>query len=613
MRQTSIQFGSSCVAVSYPRKLDPWFDDLTTPPNEGVAATKRVRLCPNRQRGRFDVFSSVNAPARGLELGEALATFWERVTFFLIEDIHDAMVLHAAALCHERGFVLLPGRSGSGKTRLSLWYRAQGFDLGTDEIVGASVGTNGMGGPILIGALARPLMLKSLTDPTSLLRTDEVPLEQQGSASGLILKLKHSGPWQQRALDRGLILFPHFSSGAPLSLKTLTPGEACLHLLDNCLNVRNLPRGGLAFAGHLARRVPAVSLEYGDTAQLNRTLDVFTRQVFATQPSADDLLDLCEAFSARAATRSAYAATNNKKAETAAPERAIPAPTLQRFPRRITIGMATYDDYDGVYFTVQSIRLSNPELEGALEFVIIDNNPGGRCSEALSDIGASIDGYRYLPRGEWGGTAIRNAVFEEASSPFVLCIDSHVLLVPGALRRLIEYFEANPDCRDLAQGPMIYDDLRTTATHMEPRWRAGMYGTWSEDSRGADPTAPGFDIPMHGLGLFACRRVAWPGFNRNFRGFGGEEGYIHEKFRQRGGRTLCLPFLRWLHRFGRPFGAPYSNRWEDRIRNYVIGFTELGLDTAEMEAHFAELLGAETSAQIFAGIKLDLVAGLSSA
>ena len=58
---------------------------------------------------------------------------------------------------------------------------------------------------------------------------------------------------------------------------------------------------------------------------------------------------------------------------------------------------------------------------------------------------------------------------------------------------------------------------------------------WGDDPRGADPTAPGFDIPMHGLGLFACRRAAWPGFHPKFRGFGGEEGYIHEKFRQCGG------------------------------------------------------------------------------
>jgi hypothetical protein len=42
------------------------------------------------------------------------------------------------------------------------------------------------------------------------------------------------------------------------------------------------------------------------------------------------------------------------------------------------------------------------------------------------------------------------------------------------------------------------------------------------------------------------------------------------------------------------------------MRNYVIGFTELGLDTGEMETHFAELLGAETSARIFTEIKKEL-------
>jgi hypothetical protein len=72
---------------------------------------------------------------------------------------------------------------------------------------------------------------------------------------------------------------------------------------------------------------------------------------------------------------------------------------------------------------------------------------------------------------------------------------------------------------------------------------------------------------------------------------------------------LCLPFLPWVHRFNRPLGAPYVNRWEDRMRNYVIGFTELGLDTAQMEGHFAELLGAETSARIFREIKLKIGIG----
>jgi hypothetical protein len=94
----------------------------------------------------------------------------------------------------------------------------------------------------------------------------------------------------------------------------------------------------------------------------------------------------------------------------------------------------------------------------------------------------------------------------------------------------------------------------------------------------------------------------WPGFNPLFRGFGGEEGYIHEKFRQAGGRTLCLPFLRWLHRFQRPLGVPYSNRWEDRVRNYLIGRRELGLPRDDIEAHFTELLGAGVANRMISAV-----------
>ena len=82
---------------------------------------------------------------------------------------------------------------------------------------------------------------------------------------------------------------------------------------------------------------------------------------------------------------------------------------------------------------------------------------------------------------------MRNAVFAEASSEFVLCIDSHILIAPGAISRLIRYVQDNPDTPDLLQGPLIYDDLRHTSTHMAPRWRDGMYGTWDNDPRGSAP------------------------------------------------------------------------------------------------------------------------------
>jgi hypothetical protein len=266
--------------------------------------------------------------------------------------------------------------------------------------------------------------------------------------------------------------------------------------------------------------------------------------------------------------------------------------------RTLTIGMATYDDYDGVYFTLQAFRLHHSEVLSDVEFVVVDNNPDGPCGRALKDLGNSIETYRYVPKGGRSGTAVRDRVFEEARGDFVLCIDCHILIASGALERLIAYLKARPQTRDLLQGPLLHDNLKDYSTHFDPQWRAGMYGTWGADPAGADADAPAFEIPMQGLGLFACRRAAWPGFNPHFRGFGGEEGYIHEKFRRLGGRVLCLPFLRWMHRFNRPLGTPYAHRWEDRVRNYLVGFRELGWDTGPVVEHFRGFLGEQVWSMI---------------
>lgn len=114
-----------------------------------------------------------------------------------------------------------------------------------------------------------------------------------------------------------------------------------------------------------------------------------------------------------------------------------------------------------------------------------------------------------------------------------------------------------------------------------------MWGIWATDERGRDPDSAPFEIPMQGLGCFACRKDSWLGFNPHFRGFGGEEGYIHEKFRKAGKKTVCLPFLRWIHRFGRPNGASYPLNIGDRVLNYMIGHMELGMDTKPICEHFS--------------------------
>jgi hypothetical protein len=106
-------------------------------------------------------------------------------------------------------------------------------------------------------------------------------------------------------------------------------------------------------------------------------------------------------------------------------------------------------------------------------------------------------------------------------------------------------------------------------------------------TRAADTDAQlPFEIPAMGLGLFACRRESWLGFNPEFRGFGGEEGYIHEKYRQAGRTSYCLPFLRWNHQFADPRAVKYTVDTRNKLRNYLIGFNELGLDIRPVYEHF---------------------------
>lgn len=249
---------------------------------------------------------------------------------------------------------------------------------------------------------------------------------------------------------------------------------------------------------------------------------------------------------------------------------------------RLTIGMAVYDDFDGCYFTLQALKIYHGLAED-VEIVVVDNHPKG-CQETKKAVNAV--GGRYLRRPDCTGTtAPRDLVFREAKGEVVLCVDCHVLLWPGATQHLLDYFAVKANARDMLHGVLVYDDHKGCATHMKPEWGGHMLGVWADDlslRAGSEPR----EIPMHGLGLFAMRKDAWVGFNEHFRGFGGEEGYVHEKVRRAGGKVVCHPAVRWTHRFGRPHGVPYRLDLADRFFNYLVGHRELGLDDTPVRDQF---------------------------
>lgn len=317
----------------------------------------------------------------------------------------------------------------------------------------------------------------------------------------------------------------------------------------------------------------------------------------------------------------------------------------------LTVGMAVFDDYNGVYFSTQALRAYHDLSD--VEILIVDNNPsseeGRLTAEHLESRGPERE-RRYIPMpGATGTTQPRERVFKEAKGDMVLCMDAHVLLMPGAITELVALSRSGADEGNMITGPLLCDDMIAYFTHFDLVWRHEMWGIWatawrchcgegvfssSEDDPPGDlsfysldsarapitacpacgdsiPSGPSketfaelkrrgfrraaasprdmpFEVPANGLGLFACRRSAWPGFNPHFREFGGEEGYIHLKFKKLGPKTVCYPWLRWMHRFGRPGGAKYPRSLWSKARNYVLGFRELGLSLESIHDHFVK-------------------------
>jgi hypothetical protein len=244
--------------------------------------------------------------------------------------------------------------------------------------------------------------------------------------------------------------------------------------------------------------------------------------------------------------------------------------------------MPSFKNLSEVWFTVQALRMYH-DLSGC-EILVVDNFGDVEMERFIKTNGRDIVRYeKYTER--VGTSCTKNRVFELARGDMVLCMDSHVLLKPGALNNL-------PVTDDLIHGPLMYCDTKNYCCEWLPVWRGEMWGIWGKSMKEL-PKEP-FEIWGMGTGCFLTSKKGWLGYNKNFRGFGGEQGYLHEKYRKAGRKVLCWPSLIWMHMFERKI--PYPLRLVDRIRNYLLGFEELGLDIKPIIDHFGEKSVAEARA-----------------
>lgn len=247
---------------------------------------------------------------------------------------------------------------------------------------------------------------------------------------------------------------------------------------------------------------------------------------------------------------------------------------------RLTVGMAAYKNPVEVWFTVQALRMYQDIKD--TEILIIDNGGTDDMMKTAKDCRA-----RYERFTDVVGTAVpRNKVFEYAQGDFVLCVDSHTMLWPRSIAQLKWWVEANyEEARNLVHGPFCSSSLTRFVPSYVDFWRANQWGIWAKDVKEEKLGHEAVEIGMMACGLFGCRKDSWLGFHPDCTGFGGVEGVIHAKYKLVGRKVLSLPFLRWIHCFiKRPILYPLKN--EDRIRNYELGFDELGMDKKPIYQHF---------------------------
>jgi hypothetical protein len=251
---------------------------------------------------------------------------------------------------------------------------------------------------------------------------------------------------------------------------------------------------------------------------------------------------------------------------------------------KLTIGMACYKDFDTAWFTIQSLRI-NQDLTDT-EILVVDNFGDDRLQRF---VGSWTNGQvRYV---RWtdvqGSGPAKGRVFAEAKGAHVICIDPHIILWPGSVKRLREWFDANPGFDGLVHGPLFYDQLTYGCDSLRGDFGGdGVWGTWQGCGELPLDAAP-YAIEKMGMGCFGCRRDAWLGFPTRYKGFGGEEGIIHRKYAKAGRKVMLLPFLRWVHLF-RDGSAPYPALLEDKVRNTVIGFMENGDSLEPVFKHFGD-------------------------
>lgn len=265
-----IVFGGQCIEVfaagpKSERIADSLFSDLSS--GDGGLLVCRFWI---RDEDNGDLTVSIESViSKGVskqitysDQGACALRLWSDFQFEVCNFCESSLLLHAAAVIIEDQLVIFPGVSGTGKTTLTSSLLKSGASYLTDELVAIDLESN------LASGLSRPLNVKhsgkkifSELIPSAHAQDNFLPNPVGNFVPHRLLNASCL-TYPIKAMPPTAIFFPQFGAKNKFSIESLSPGRACLLLLECLVNARNLPNRGIPGSRILTELAPTYKIKY---------------------------------------------------------------------------------------------------------------------------------------------------------------------------------------------------------------------------------------------------------------------------------------------------------------------------------------------------------------
>lgn len=270
MHEYVIEFAGMSVAIRYELAedlavLDFLFADLQGQSAGSVGAVLEISQ-PDREKN-CTIFGADGEPLFYGKQGVTFAAIlFDQVIYHLLYTRKNGVALHAGAVSHLGMTILLPGKSGAGKSSVTAWMIAHGFAYLTDELV--FLPGDGSGRVI---PFPRPLCIK--TGSVAVIKK-MLPENLHGAiwedASGAMIPHRLLHPdFTLTTSPPVLFLFPEYQKGSQLHVEKVSGARTSALLMTCDVNGRNLIDHGFRQLAGLARSVPAWRITYSSFADFN--------------------------------------------------------------------------------------------------------------------------------------------------------------------------------------------------------------------------------------------------------------------------------------------------------------------------------------------------------